>query len=265
MVRRSFRQWGQLMVGAVLAAVAVGICWSMLGGWVARSAVGLAWAALLAAVSWTVFLRPCVRLDERGVELRNIVRDVRVPWAAVAGAGSSWSLLVHTLHGSHASWAISGTASPGRDALLRRGSLGGGAGRPDRGPVGPGMPTAGPAASAVTTSVATVTAEGVCAGLNPPALGSSAAAIAAFIERRAAEHGPVGGSTGAVGSMGSLGSADSLSDAPSAGDAAAGDAAAGDAAAGDDAARSGVRSQPAWGSIIALVLTTIAVPLAVLA
>ena len=68
MVRRSFRQWGQLMVGAVLAAVAVGICWSMLGGWVDRSAAAIAWAALLAAVSWAVFLRPCVRLDERGVE-----------------------------------------------------------------------------------------------------------------------------------------------------------------------------------------------------
>lgn len=243
MVRRSFRQWGQLMVGAVLAAVAVGICWSMLGGWVDRSAAAIAWAALLAAVSWAVFLRPCVRLDERGVELRNIVRDVRVPWAAVAGAGSSWSLLVHTHDASHASWAISGTASPGRDALLRRGSSAG-TGGPDAGPTVPGSRTPAPA-----PTVATVTADGVRAGLTPPALGSSAAAIAALIERLAAEQAQPGGPAGSSGSAGSLGA----------------DVAVDDAVCGAAAAGSGVRSRPAWASVILLALTGIAAPLSVLA
>ncbi|MCB1252131.1 MAG: hypothetical protein KDB39_02550, partial [Austwickia sp.] len=57
---RSFRQWGQLMVGAVLAAVAVGIAWAMVGGWMSRSPAGVAWCAVLLILSYVVFLRPCV-------------------------------------------------------------------------------------------------------------------------------------------------------------------------------------------------------------
>lgn len=174
------------MVGTVLGALAVGIAWAMAGGWLARSATGVAWCVVLVVVSYAVFLRPCVVVDERGVEVRNILRDVVVPWRAVAGAGSSWSLVVDTQGGPVTSWAISGTASPGRDALLRRRragvGVGAGAGQPRFGAGNAADPLAG------ATHVTTVDAAGVAAGLVPPALGTSAAAIAALIERLAGDR-----------------------------------------------------------------------------
>lgn len=184
MQRRSFRQWGQLMVGAFLAALAVGIAWAMLGGWIARPATGVAWCVGLLALAYAVFVRPCVVVDQAGVQVRNIVRDTLVPWGALAGAGSSWSLVVDTPTGRWSSWAISGTASPGRDALRRRRRPSGAAAGPF-GTAGIELQTGMAGGSAY---VATVDAEGVQAGLTPPAFGASAAAIAAFITRLARER-----------------------------------------------------------------------------
>jgi len=190
---RSFRQWGQLMVGAVLAAVAAGIAWAMVGGWMSRSPAGVAWCAVLLILSYVVFLRPCVVVDDRGVQVRNIVRDARVPWAQVRGAGSSWNLVIDTDAGPRSSWAISGTASPGRDALLRR-RRGGAGGRQDAGgaagPGGVGGPVGvGGSDEGTLGYVATVDADAVSAGLTPPPVGASAAAIAALVRRRAQQAG----------------------------------------------------------------------------
>ncbi|MBW3084663.1 hypothetical protein KEM60_00852 [Austwickia sp. TVS 96-490-7B] len=164
MERQSFRQWGQLMVGITLAAVAFAVLWSMAGGWNTPSTTTTAWCIAALVVSYAGFLRPCVVVDDRGVQIRNILRDTTVPWNEIDAARSSWSLIVDAAGTSYTSWAISGTASPGRDALRRRQE-----------------------SSAATTlgphDVMVVDASAVEAGLRPPTWGASAAAIAAWIER----------------------------------------------------------------------------------
>lgn len=175
MERRSYRQWGQLMVGSTLALVALGIAWAMLGGWVTKSSVGLAWVALLGAIAYAVFVRPCVVIDGSGVTLRNIVRDVHLPWSSITGARSSWNLVVESAPARYSSWAISGTASPSRNALLRRSLSATNAAHP-----------AGPNRGPSTGHVQAVDARAVQAGLTPPATGASAAALAAVVERERA-------------------------------------------------------------------------------
>lgn len=243
--RRSFRQWGQLMVGAVLAALAAAIGWSMVAGGLAPSVAAIAWCAVLLVLSYVVFLRPCVVVDDTGVEVRNIVRDHAVPWAAVTGAGSSWSLVVDSAAGPVSSWAISGTPSPGRDALLRRR-------RTAAGPGGfLGWPGAGAAAGTSDggASGAIVDAEAVRAGAVPPALGASAAAIAALIERRITQ-GPVPEGPVLEGS------------APE------GPASQGPVTAGGEvrvgAGQEARRTKLAWPSVVLLAAAAFAVPLAVL-
>lgn len=172
MQRRSFRQWGQLMVGVVLAALAVAVAWATSQG-SARAATGWASCVALLAISYVVFLRPCVRVDDTGVAVRNIVRDADIPWGAVTGAGSTWSLTVRHATGTVTSWAIAGTAGPGRDALLRRRRAAVAGGRRGWG----GIPeTVGPVDAAPP-------------GAPPPTLGASAIALAAFIERAAVDRG----------------------------------------------------------------------------
>ncbi|GAB76784.1 PH domain-containing protein, partial [Austwickia chelonae] len=171
---RNFRQWGQLMVGGTLAAVALAVVTAMVGGWIDRSTTGITWSVALTVLGWVVFVRPCVRVGEDGVRIVNILRDIHLPWSCVDGARSSWSLVVESGTVRYSSWAISGTASPGRDALLRRTV-----------PAQPGEPAAATSwhRTAGGGHLLTVEADDVHAGLTPPALGASAAAIAALIER----------------------------------------------------------------------------------
>lgn len=140
-----------------------------------RPVVGrITWSVALSVLGWVVFVRPCVRVDDTGVRVVNILRDIHLPWERVDGARSSWSLVVESETGHYSSWAISGTASPGRDALLRR--------------TVPSRPGENPTTTQLNRTadaghVLTVEADDVHAGMTPPSLGASAAAIAALIER----------------------------------------------------------------------------------
>jgi len=177
--RQSYRQWGQLMVGATCALLACGIVWSMLADTSGFSARGVAWGFALLAVSYVVFLRPCVRVDDEGIVIRNIVRDVHVPWGSFDEARSTWSLMIDSREGSYASWAIAGTVSPGRDRMAARHSGLGRALSPFRsGPFRVPEPS-GPGAASEPT-------EDPMAGAAPASLsGSSGLAIAGTINRRA--------------------------------------------------------------------------------
>lgn len=168
--RQSYRQWGQVMVGVTGGLIALGVLVAMLAHGLPRSPLTLAWCLVGVAVSYAVFLRPCVVVDDDGVSVRNILRDVAIPWAALRGARASWSLVVDAGESSYSSWAIAGAASPGRDALKRRELLSVGGGRVAGSYAG--SPAASPAGSAAP-------------GAELAAIGSSAADIAASIGARA--------------------------------------------------------------------------------
>lgn len=73
-----------------------------------RGIVGtIAVFALAASAVWVVLLRPCVRLRTDGVELRNLLSNTDVPFAALREVGHRWALeLTDTAGRTHSSWAI---------------------------------------------------------------------------------------------------------------------------------------------------------------
>jgi hypothetical protein len=87
-----------------------------------------AWVVFIMAVVWSLFVRPAVLLDEDGVTIRNIVRDVHIPWARVGDVECRWSLKVFVEDRAYTAWAISSQAgrpkvSPGRFLGMTPGRL----------------------------------------------------------------------------------------------------------------------------------------------
>jgi hypothetical protein len=70
--------------------------------------VGLAGIALVTVVVYAIAQRPVVVADARGVLLRNVLRDVWLPWHAVKSIGTRWSLSLETADRSYSSWALTG-------------------------------------------------------------------------------------------------------------------------------------------------------------
>jgi hypothetical protein len=67
----------------------------------------VAWVLLVMAVVWALFARPAVILDEDGLTLRNVFRDVQIPWARVTDVESRWNLRVFVGECVYTAWAIS--------------------------------------------------------------------------------------------------------------------------------------------------------------
>jgi Bacterial PH domain len=66
-----------------------------------------AWVLFGMAVAWAVFVRPAVLIDAEGVTIRNIVRDVHIPWAALTDVTTRWNLKVMAGDHGYNAWAIS--------------------------------------------------------------------------------------------------------------------------------------------------------------
>lgn len=86
-------------------------------------------------VVYALLWRPCVRVDADGVVLRNVLRDVRVPWAALEEVDTRYTLTLHTSTGAYQSWAA---PAPGRPSPVPRGWTPSGAGPATSGPGGGG-------------------------------------------------------------------------------------------------------------------------------
>ncbi len=97
----------------VWAISAAGIVSSLVSG------AGLVPVVLLASLGWFVWLafwRPSVVTDARGVQLRNLVRDVDVPYDAIDDVDTRYSLVVRSGGKSFSAW---GAPAPGGAASLR--------------------------------------------------------------------------------------------------------------------------------------------------
>lgn len=70
---------------------------------------------LLAGLGWAVFWQPRVELDAQAVTLVNVLRTVRVPYAAITAVGAQWGLRLHTAAGHHDAWATPTRALNRRD------------------------------------------------------------------------------------------------------------------------------------------------------
>ncbi|MCL3862586.1 PH domain-containing protein [Actinotalea sp. K2] len=61
--------------------------------------------ALPAVVVWALFGRPAVIVSDAGVEVRNVLRTVRLPWPSIERIDTKYALTLYTAYGSYAAWA----------------------------------------------------------------------------------------------------------------------------------------------------------------
>jgi len=111
-----FRQPSSVWLSALCGVVGLFLLFSLVRGWAdhPRPLFG-AWVVFGLALAWSVFLRPAVVLDAWGVTLRNVVRDVHIPWARVTDVTSRWSLKVFAGDRGYTAWSISSQPDrPGR-------------------------------------------------------------------------------------------------------------------------------------------------------
>ncbi len=67
----------------------------------------VAWAVFGMAVAWSVFFRPAVLIDIDGVLIRNVLRDIRIPWTRLTAVNTRWNLSVSVGDKSYTAWALS--------------------------------------------------------------------------------------------------------------------------------------------------------------
>jgi hypothetical protein len=105
--------------------VAFGVWWVIAeaaGPHPARALHTALWLLAVTAALACLFWRPAVVVDDTGVELRNVLRDVRVPWAALDAVETRYTLTLHCGERRYQSWA---GAAPGRPSVATQLGLGG--------------------------------------------------------------------------------------------------------------------------------------------
>lgn len=73
-------------------------------------------AAFIALFAWEGLWAPRVIVDDEGVRLRNVLRTIFVPWAALIHVDTKYALTLYTPHRNYAAWAA---PAPGRGSSYR--------------------------------------------------------------------------------------------------------------------------------------------------
>lgn len=81
-----------------------------LGGALATLATG----GLVTCLVWMLFWRPRVEVSDGGIDVRNVVRSVHVPWPAYEGVRTQWSLEVDYSGGRVTAWAAPRSSGSGQ-------------------------------------------------------------------------------------------------------------------------------------------------------
>jgi Protein of unknown function (DUF2581). len=103
-----FRQRSPLGLAAACGVTGLVLLVSMAWQWAEHPEPLFAtWVVFILAVVWSLFVRPAVLLDEDGVTIRNVVRDVHIPWVRVTDVECRWSLKVFVGDRPYTAWAIS--------------------------------------------------------------------------------------------------------------------------------------------------------------
>jgi hypothetical protein len=101
--------------GRTLAVVTVVVCTAGVVAlfWAdAPSAIRYVWPIILVAVlAWALFWRPSLLMQEHGITVENVFRTFFVPWPAITGIETRYSLTLDTTHGRIPVWA---TPAPAR-------------------------------------------------------------------------------------------------------------------------------------------------------
>lgn len=85
--------------------------------------VVLAAVVAASAVVYALAYRPAVVVDDDAVLLRNVVRDIRIPWSAVTDVEREWVLTIEAGQRRYVAWAVS-ARNPARAGRAARGEAG---------------------------------------------------------------------------------------------------------------------------------------------
>ena len=106
-MKHVYRQRSSLVLAATCGVTGALLLLSLARNWADYPRpLFVAWIVFGLAVAWVVFVRPAVLLDIGGVTLRNVVRDVHIPWTRLTHTSSRWNLKVFAGDRGYTAWAI---------------------------------------------------------------------------------------------------------------------------------------------------------------
>jgi hypothetical protein len=113
--RQVFRQRSSVGLAVVCGVIGLILLVSLALSWADYPRpLSAAWLLFALAFLWSIFARPAVLLDAEGVTVRNVLRDVHIPWARLTDVESRWNLKVFAGDRGYTAWAISAQIKPAK-------------------------------------------------------------------------------------------------------------------------------------------------------
>ena len=104
---KTYRQRSSQLIALLFIAAALFLIISILRSWGSDpSPLFLSVMLLGIAGAWALFLRPAVVVDQQGVTLRNVLRDVQVPWLLLDDVDARWNVRVFVGERPYTAWAV---------------------------------------------------------------------------------------------------------------------------------------------------------------
>jgi hypothetical protein len=105
--RHVYRQRSPLALSVVFGATGLLLLASVASSWAVNpQPLFAAWLLFGLALVWSLFVRPAVLLDGDGVTIRNVVKDIHIPWVQVTDVDFRWNLKVCVEDRAYTAWAI---------------------------------------------------------------------------------------------------------------------------------------------------------------
>jgi hypothetical protein len=107
---------GKGLTVAIAAVAVVSIVTILVTSGLSDALLTLPWMALFVTCCWAVFWNPRVVVSDAGVRLVNVTRTIDVPWPALVGIETKYSMTLDTAYGRFGAWAA---PAPGAGSALR--------------------------------------------------------------------------------------------------------------------------------------------------
>lgn len=111
-------RFGQALTIGIVAIAVTMVSLTVASDGIRALAPFVAPIALVCFATYALFWAPSVTVSDGGVELRNVLRTVELPWPSITGVETRYALTLETTFGRYTAWAA---PAPGRHGALRTG------------------------------------------------------------------------------------------------------------------------------------------------